>query len=216
MRSSLSAGATSCRKGLDMKYTGLDGLDIKLSRVGFGGEQLGGYGWGKTTEAEMVEAIRKALDSGVNLFDTAPVYGLGHSEEVLGKALAGDRGNVVISTKAGLVWKKDAASRKTTPASPVEKFINCSPANIIREVDASLKRLQTDYIDIYQIHWPDYSAPIEDTLHTMERLKKAGKIRCIGVCNFPLELLKESLVYADICTIQVPYNLIDKKIEADE
>ena len=198
-----------------MKYASLEGLDIKLSCLGFGGEQLGGYRWGKTSEIEMVKAIRKAMDSGVNFFDTAPTYGLGHSEEVLGRTLGADRNNVIIATKVGHVWREDAILRKPTPSSPIEKFADSSPANINREIDMSLRRLNADYVDLYQIHWPDPNTPIEDTLFAMEKLKQSGKIRCIGCCNFSLELLKESLRYGEIKTIQIPYNLIDRKPETD-
>ena len=99
-----------------MKYTGLFDTDIKLSRIGFGGEQLGGYGWGITSEKEMTEAIRKAIDNGVNLFDTAPIYGLGHSEEILGKTLANHRKNVIISTKVGLRWGRKCCCYEENPS----------------------------------------------------------------------------------------------------
>ena len=189
-----------------MKYTHLEGLGVKLSCLGLGGEQLGGHGWGKVSESQMVKAVHKAIDSGVTFFDTAPIYGLGHSEEVLGKALSAARKNVIIATKVGLVWKKN---------EPFEKFTDSSPANIEKEVDMSLKRLGSDYIDVYQIHWPDPNTPIEDTLFAMKKLKQSGKIRCIGCCNFSLELLREAVKYGEIRTIQIPYNLIDRKFESD-
>jgi len=198
-----------------MEYTRLDGLDIELSYIGFGCEQLGGYRWGKTSETEMIKAIRKAVDSGINFFDTAPSYGLGHSEELLGKTLGTDRKNVIIATKVGLVWAEDAILKKPAPNSPIETIIDNSPVNINREIDLSLKRLNTDYIDLYQIHWPDPNTPIEDTLYAMEKLKEAGKIRCIGCCNFSLELLKGALKYSEIKTTQIPYNLVDRKMERD-
>ena len=189
-----------------MRYINLAGLDIGVSCLGLGGEQLGGHGWGKVSETEMVKVIHEAINSGVTFFDTAPIYGLGHAEEVLGKALGAVRKNVIIATKVGLVWKKNRT---------FDKFTDSSPANINQEIDMSLKRLRTDYIDLYQIHWPDANTPIEDTLFAMEKLKKSGKIRCIGGCNFSLELLKQSLKYSKMQTIQVPYNLIDRKVEKD-
>ena len=189
-----------------MIYSNLEALDIKLSCLGLGGEQLGGHGWGKVSERQMVKAVHKAIDSGVTFFDTAPIYGLGHSEEVLGKALSAARKNVIIATKVGLVWKKN---------EPFEKFTDSSPANIEKEVDMSLKRLGSDYIDVYQIHWPDPNTPIEDTLFAMKKLKQSGKIRCIGCCNFSLELLREAVRYGEIRTVQIPYNLIDRKFESD-
>ena len=189
-----------------MRYVNLEALDIRLSCLGLGGEQLGGHSWGKVSEKEMVAAVHRAVERGVTLFDTAPIYGLGHSEEVLGKALGAARKNVIIATKVGLVWKKDKQFEKSTDSSP---------AAVEKEVDASLKRLGTDYIDIYQVHWPDPDTPIEETLLAMKKLQQSGKIRCIGVCNFSLGLLKEAVKYSEIGTIQIPYNLIDRKYEGD-
>ena len=189
-----------------MKYTDIAGLDIKISRLGLGCLQLGGHGWGKVSEPEMVKAVHSAIDSGITFFDSAPIYGLGHSEEMLGRILGPKRKTVVITTKAGLVWEKDET---------FQKFTDSSPANIEREIDASLKRLKTDYIDVYQIHWPDPDTPIQDTLPAIEKLKKAGKIRAIGLCNFSLTQLKEALKCCRIASMQLPYNLIDRKIEQD-
>lgn len=189
-----------------MKYTHLEGLDIKLSCLGLGGWQLGGHGWGKVSETAMVNAVRKAMDSGITFFDTAPIYGLGHSEELLGKVLGTERKNVILATKVGFTWKKNDV---------FERYIDNSPGNINKEIDMSLKRLGTDYIDVYQIHWPDPNTPIEDTLFALKKLKQSGKIRCIGCCNFSLELLKEAVKYGEIRTIQIPYNLIDREFESD-
>lgn len=189
-----------------MKYTHLEGLDVKLSCLGLGGWQLGGHDWGKVSESQLVKAVHKAIDSGVTLFDTAPIYGLGHSEELLGKALGAYRRNVILATKVGFTWKKNDV---------FEGFIDNSPANINQEIDINLKKLGTDYIDVYQIHWPDSNTPIEDTLLAMENLRRAGKIRCIGCCNFSLDLLKEAIKYAEISTIQIPYSLVDRKFEGD-
>lgn len=189
-----------------MRYANLEALDVRLSCLGLGGEQLGGHSWGKVSEKEMVGAVHRALERGVTLFDTAPIYGLGHSEEVLGKALSAARKGVIVATKVGLAWKKDKQFEKSTDSSP---------ATIEKEVDASLKRLGSDYIDIYQIHWPDPDTPIEETLLVMKKLKQAGKIRCLGLCNFSLELLKEAVKYGEIGTVQIPYNLIDREYESD-
>ncbi len=189
-----------------MRYINLEDLDIGLSCVGLGGWQLGSHGWGKLSDRDLAQAVRKAVDSGITFFDTAPVYGLGHSEELLGRALGAERKNVILATKLGFTWKKNGA---------FQGFTDNSPTNINREIDESLRRLRTDYIDLYQVHWPDPDTPIEDTLLAMENLKRAGKVRCIGCCNFPLELLKEALKYGEIRTIQVPYNLIDRSVEKD-
>lgn len=189
-----------------MKYAQLENLDVGLSCLGLGGEQLGGHSWGKVSETERVEAVRRAFVGGITLFDTAPIYGLGHSEELLGKALGTARKSVIIATKVGLAWKKDKQFEKSTDSSPEA---------IEREIDASLKRMGADYIDIYQIHWPDPATSIEDTLFAMTKLKQSGKIRCIGCCNFSLELLEEAVKYCEISTVQIPYSLIDRKYESD-
>jgi aryl-alcohol dehydrogenase-like predicted oxidoreductase len=189
-----------------MRYSHLTGLDVALSCLGLGGWQLGGHGWGKVSEREMIKAVHKAIDVGITLFDTAPIYGLGRSEEMLGKSLGAKRKNTIIATKVGLVWEN---------SKTFEKFADSSPTTIAREVDISLKRLKTDYIDLYQIHWPDPKTPIEDTLLAMDKLKQLGKIRCIGCCNFPLVLLAESIKYCEIKTVQIPYSLIDRKVEDD-
>lgn len=181
----------------------LENFDIEISPLGLGCWKYDDN-WGGVFEKEMIRTIHKALDSGVNLFDTAPIYGLGRSEEILGKALGKNRKNIILCTKLGLTWGKNRR---------VEKSIDCSPANIKREIDMSLKRLRTDYIDIYQIHWPDPNTPLEATLLTMNALKSSGKIRHIGCCNFPLDLLKEALKYAEILSVQIPYSLIDREAE---
>lgn len=188
-----------------MIYRKLAGLNNGLSCIGFGCWQLGSHGWGSISETEIVRAVHKAIENGITLFDTAPIYGLGHSEELLGKALGVKRKNIIIATKVGLIWNKN----KTI----FTKKIDSSPANINREIDMSLKRLRTDYIDIYQIHWYDPKTPIEDTLGALQKLKELGKIRLIGGCNLSLELLKESLKYSDVATLQAPYNLIDRHVE---
>ncbi|MFC1931509.1 aldo/keto reductase [Chloroflexota bacterium] len=189
-----------------MKYNQLNSLEIELSSVGLGGWQLGGHGWGKISEPETIRVVHKAIDCGINFFDTAPVYGLGRSEEILGKALGVHRKEVIIATKVGLIWNKGETFTKS---------VDNSPANIEKEIEMSLKRLGTDYIDLYQIHWPDPDTSLEVTLLALEKLKKAGKIRYIGCCNFFLELLKESVKYGGIKTVQIPYNLVDRKAEND-
>lgn len=191
---------------MSMRYIHLTGLDLVPSCIGFGCWPLGGHGWGKASSPEIIKAVHKAIDCGVNFFDTAPIYGLGHSEELLGKALGSKRKDVIIATKVGLTWKR---------GKTFQKFADSSPANISREIGESLRRLNTDYIDLYQIHWPDPNNPLEDTLSTMEKLKSEGKIRYIGCCNFPLDLVKESLKCGQINTIQMRYNLIDREAETD-
>jgi len=186
-----------------MIYHKLRDSNSKLSRLALGCWKYDDD-WGYIFERKMIKILQKAIERGITLFDTAPIYGLGRSEEILGKALKKKRKNVLISTKVGLVWKKEKR---------IIKVRDCSPANIKKEIDASLKRLKTDYIDFYLIHWLDSNTPIEDILLTMENLKKSGKILYIGFCNCSLNLLKKILKYKKIDAIQVPYSLIDRKIE---
>ena len=162
--------------------------------------------WGGSQESESIATIRTALDLGINFLDTAPVYGFGRSEEIVGKALRGavSRDRVVIATKAGLEW---------TDGGKV--FRNASRPRILKEVEDSLRRLQTDYIDLYQIHWPDYETPIEETAQVMAELLSAGKIRAIGVSNFTPEQMAAFRTVAPLHTIQPPYNLFERQIDSE-
>ncbi len=161
--------------------------------------------WGGTDEQESVRTILAALGMGINLIDTAPVYGFGRSEEIVGKAIAqyGKRDKVIIATKVGLEWRDDAV------------FRNSSRARILREVEDSLRRLGTTYIDIYQVHWPDPLVPIEETAGTMQELYKMGKIRAIGVSNYSPEEMALFRQSAPLHTDQPPYNLFERQIDQD-
>ncbi len=157
-----------------METVRIPGTDLSPSRIGLGTWAIGGWMWGGTDEAESIRAIHAALDRGITLIDTAPVYGFGRSEEIVGKALTegGRRGRVVLATKVALDWKDE------------QPFRNGSRARIMKEIEDSLRRLRTDTIDLYQIHWPDPNTPIEETAGAMAELLRAGKIRAIGVSNF--------------------------------
>ena len=161
--------------------------------------------WGGTDEREALETIHTALNHGITLIDTAPVYGLGRAEELVGRALAKywKREEVIIATKVGLEWRKD------------QVFRNSSRARIMNEIDDSLRRLQTDYIDIYQVHWPDPLVPIEETAAAMQQLYKQGKIRAIGVSNYSLEQMNLFQQAAPLHTAQPPYNLFERDFERD-
>src|SRR5580704_11566370 len=163
-----------------MERATIAGTSLEVSRVAIGTWAIGGWMWGGTDDAESVSTIRAALDHGINLIDTAPAYGFGHSEEIVGKAIAEGRlrDKVVIATKVGLEWQDGKV------------FRNASRGRIMREVEDSLRRLRTDYIDIYQVHWPDPLVPIEETAAAMHVLFKQGKIRAIGVSNFSLEQMQ--------------------------
>ena len=159
---------------MKVERTEIPGTSIKVSPVAIGTWAIGGWMWGGTDDAESIATIRTAFDHGINIVDTAPVYGFGHSEEIVGKAIAesGRRSDVVIATKAGLQWDGGKVSR------------NASRARIMKEIEDSLRRLQTDYIDVYQVHWPDPLVTIEETAEAMLTLFDQGKIRAIGVSNF--------------------------------
>jgi aryl-alcohol dehydrogenase-like predicted oxidoreductase len=189
----------------DMESVDIPGTGLKVSRVAIGTWAIGGWMWGGTDETESIATIRTAVEHGINVIDTAPVYGFGRSEEIVGKAIAhGElRSNLIIATKAGLEWQGDRVSR------------NASRARIMREIEDSLRRLQTDYIDVYQVHWPDPLVKIEETAEAMYTLYKQGKIRAIGVSNFSVDQIVRFRSVAPLHVLQPPYNLFERGIEAD-
>ena len=188
-----------------METSRIAAAGLQFSRIGLGTWAMGGWMWGGTDEEESIRTIRSAIDRGITLIDTAPVYGFGRSEEIVGKALASDglRQKVVIATKVGLDWSNG------------EPFRSASRARIFAEVEASLKRLKTDVIDIYQVHWPDPMTPIAETADAMATLFKQGKIRAVGVSNFSPAQMNEFGLIAPIHTAQPPYNLFEREIEKD-
>ena len=188
-----------------MEYATIKVLNRKVSRIGLGTWAIGGFMWGGTDEREALETIRTALEHGITLIDTAPAYGFGSAEELVGRALAqyGKREQVIIATKVGLEWRG------------TQLFRNSSRARIMNEIDDSLRRLQTDYIDIYQVHWPDPLVPIEETAAAMQQLYKQGKIRAIGVSNYSLEQMNLFQQAAPLHTAQPPYNLFERDVERD-
>jgi aryl-alcohol dehydrogenase-like predicted oxidoreductase len=188
-----------------MEYVRLNGLAKQVSRIGLGTWSIGGFMWGGTDEQEGIATIGAALEYGINLIDTAPVYGLGHAEELVGRALAkyGKRQEVIIATKVGLEWRGE------------QMFRNSTKARIMKEIDDSLHRLQTDYIDIYQVHWPDPLVPIEETAEAIYQLYKRGKVRAIGVSNYSLEQMNVFRHVAPLDTAQPPYNLFERGVEKD-
>jgi aryl-alcohol dehydrogenase-like predicted oxidoreductase len=188
-----------------METIKIAGTDLQVSRIALGTWAIGGWMWGGSDDAESIRTIHAALDQGVTLIDTAPVYGFGHSEEVVGKALAqgGRRKNAVIATKVGLDWKDG------------RPFRNAGKARIMKEVDDSLRRLQTEAIDLYQVHWPDSMTPMEETAEAMAALLKAGKIRAIGVSNFSPAQMDAFRAVAPLHTAQPPYNLFERELEKE-
>jgi len=186
-----------------MEHLKIASLPFEASRIALGTWAIGGWMWGGSDEKEAIATIHHALDLGINLIDTAPVYGFGHSEEIVGKALQGRRDKALIATKAGLEWTGGDISR------------NSAPARLRHELEDSLKRLKTETIDIYQIHWPDEAVAFEETARTLEQFRRDGKIRAIGVSNFAPEQMDRFREGAPLATIQPPYNLFERDIEDD-
>jgi aryl-alcohol dehydrogenase-like predicted oxidoreductase len=190
---------------LDTKAAKGAETSLTVSRIGLGTWAIGGWMWGGTDDQESVKTIRAAVERGVNLIDTAPAYGFGRSEEIVGRAIAEGqlRSRVAIATKVGLEWKDGRV------------FRNASRDRILREVEDSLRRLRTDYIDIYQVHWPDPLVPIEETAAAMQSLLDQGKIRAIGVSNFSTAQIERFRRVAKLHVVQPPYNLFEREIEAE-
>jgi len=189
----------------DMEFVDIPGTSMRVSRIALGTWAIGGWMWGGSNESDAVKAIHAALDRGINLIDTAPVYGFGRSEEIVGKALAvgGRRKRAFIATKVGLDWKDG------------KPFRNARKARIIEEAEDSLRRLQTDVIDLYQVHWPDPHTPLAEVAEAMGELHRAGKVRAIGVSNFSPAQMEEFRKVAPLHTAQPPYNLFERAIEQD-
>jgi len=188
-----------------MELAHIPGTSLNVSPVAIGTWAIGGWMWGGTDEVESIATIRSAFEHGINIVDTAPVYGFGRSEEIVGKAIAEGRlrSEVLIATKAGLQWDGGKVYR------------NASRARILQEVEDSLRRLRTDYIDIYQVHWPDPLVTIEETAGAMLTLLEQGKIRAIGVSNFSVLQMERFRHVAPLHVLQPPYNLFERGIEAD-
>jgi aryl-alcohol dehydrogenase-like predicted oxidoreductase len=178
---------------------------VTTSRIGLGTWAIGGWMWGGTDEKEAIATIRSAVEQGVTLIDTAPVYGFGASEEIVGKALAegGLRARAQIATKVGLAWKDGKV------------FRDSRKGRLEQEIEDSLRRLQTDVIDLYQVHWPDLETPFAETAEVLQRLLDQGKIRAIGVSNYSPQQMDAFSKVARLDAVQPPYNLFERDIERD-
>ena len=188
---------------------------IEASVVGIGAWAIGGDSmWGASDDAESVRTIHRARELGVTLLDTAPAYGLGHSEEVVGKALAGRRGDYVLSTKCGLRWDiQEGAFMKERDGTRIVR--NTRPERLVEEIEMSLRRLQTDYIDIYIVHWqelPEFPCPIADTMGCLAELRKQGKIRAIGASNLSDAQFLEYVRAGQLDLIQEKYSMLDRGV----
>ena len=190
----------------EIEYTRLGDSDMSVSRICLGTWAIGGWMWGGTDEAESIRTIRTAIDRGINFIDTAPVYGFGRSEEIVGKAIRAhvSRDQVILATKVGLAWDDDGNVTR-----------NATRRRIFEEIDDSLRRLQTDYVDLYQVHWPDPNTPIEETARAMADLLKEGKIRAVGVSNFSPAQMDAFREVVPLHAVQPPFNLFERAIEKD-
>ena len=194
--------------------------DVKATVITFGAWAIGGWMWGGADRKEAVEAIRASLDHGVTSIDTAPAYGQGLSEELCGEAIRGtDRTKIQLLTKYGLRWdtKKGEFFFKSRDNKGKELLMHklASKESIMKECENSLKRLGTDYIDLYQIHWPDGTTPVSETMEAMQRLIEQGKIKAAGVCNYSRELMKEAEKTIPLTSNQVPYSMVNRDIEKE-
>jgi methylglyoxal reductase len=185
---------------------------IQASIVGLGTWAMGGWLWGGADEAKSIAAIQASLDEGINFIDTAPAYGLGLAETVVGKAVAARRDKAVIATKAGLVWHTNKGTHFFDQGGkPVHRYLG--PESIRYEIEQSLRRLNTDYIDLYQTHWQDSTTRIEDTMKTLLDLKREGKIRAIGVSNATIEQIDEYRRVGPVDSAQEKYSMLDRELE---
>jgi aryl-alcohol dehydrogenase-like predicted oxidoreductase len=193
--------------------------DLDVTPVVLGAWAIGGLMWGGSNEADAIDAIHASLDAGINAVDTAPAYGLGRSEEIVGRALAGRRQGVVVATKCGLRWDRHEGEVRFDLLAPDGRrariYHNLRPDSIRQECEASLGRLRTDVIDLYQIHWPDPVHPLDDAFAELVKLRDEGKIRHLGVCNFSASQLELARRRGEIVSDQSPYNLIDRGIEKE-
>jgi aryl-alcohol dehydrogenase-like predicted oxidoreductase len=191
-----------------MQTKQLGNSELHITPIGFGAWAIGGGGWafawGHQEDQESVEAIERALDLGVNWVDTAAVYGLGHSEEVVAQALKGRSKHPYIFTKCSLIWDENRQIGNSLKASSIRQ-----------EVEASLRRLKVDVIDLYQIHWPNPDQEIEEGWTTLAQLQEEGKVRYIGVSNFNVEQMRRAQKIAPITSLQPPYSLVNRKVEAE-
>ncbi len=200
-----------------MKYERLGNSDLEIGRVVLGTWAIGGWMWGGTDRRSAVRAIQASLDAGVNTIDTAPMYGFGLSEEIVGEAIRGRRGEVVVATKFGMRWdlaEGDYWFDTPGPDGNTARVFKCaSKQSVLDECDRSLRRLGVDVIDLYQCHWPDRTTPVDETMEALVELRDKGKVRWFGVSNFDVPLLDKACACAPITSLQPPYSLLQRGIE---
>jgi aryl-alcohol dehydrogenase-like predicted oxidoreductase len=203
-----------------MEYRKIGETDLECSAITFGAWAAGGWMWGGNEQNDAGEAIRASYDLGVTSIDTAPIYGQGESEEIVGRAIKGiPRDKVQILTKYGMRWdlkKGDLTMKsKNNKGEDIDIYRYAGRESIIKECEDSLRRLQTDYIDLYQIHWPETVTPIAETMETVEQLIREGKVRYAGVCNFNVQQMKDAEKTLKQASNQVPYSMVKRGIEAE-
>ncbi|HEY0897048.1 MAG TPA: aldo/keto reductase [Sphingobacteriaceae bacterium] len=203
-----------------MEYRKIGETELELSVITFGAWAAGGWMWGGNEHHDAVAAIRAAFDMGVTSIDTAPVYGQGASEEIVGRAIRDlGRGKVQVLTKFGMRWDLNkgefAFHSKDNSGKPIDIYKYAGAESVVRECEDSLRRLGTDYIDLYQIHWPDSTTPISETMEAVDQLIRAGKVRAAGVCNYNSEQMEEAEKSVQLASNQVPYSMVKRGIETD-
>ena len=186
-----------------MRYKSFGQTGLKISALGVGTWAMGGRGWGGGDRVESISALRAMVDLGVNHVDTAPAYGRGLAEEIVGEAIKGIRGDLIVTTKCGMNIDKPGMAVKTAAWD-----------EILRGCEGSLTRMKLDYIDILLLHWPDVNTPLQETMEAMDCLKKQGKIRFIGVSNLSVEQMEEASKYADVAVTQLPFSMVDRSAGA--
>lgn len=202
-----------------MRYRQLGSSDLQVPVISFGAWAIGGWLWGGSDDAAAIRAMLAAIDHGMNLIDTAPIYGMGHSETIVGRAIADRRDKVIIATKCGLRWDLAEGEKffdtRDNDGNPRAIYKNLRPESIRWECEQSLRRLGVDYIDLYQCHWPDATTPLADTMGALMDLRQEGKIRWIGVSNFTPAMMEECLRHGEIVSDQPEYSALVRKIEKD-
>ncbi|WP_316830641.1 aldo/keto reductase [Pedobacter aquatilis] len=201
-----------------MEYRKIGNSDLELSAITFGAWAAGGWMWGSTDRNDAIKAIKAGYDLGVTSIDTAPIYGQGDSEEIVGDAIKGiSRDKVQLVTKFGMRWdlaKGDLAMKsKDNDGHDIDVYKYAGKESVIYECEQSLKRLGTDYIDLYQIHWPDLTTPISETFEAVSRLIEQGKVRYAGVCNYNVAQLKEADKTLEIVSNQIPFSMVNRTVE---
>lgn len=200
-----------------MKKNRLGNSDVYVSELAFGAWAIGGWQWGGSDSRDALRAIEASVDQGMTSIDTAPIYGFGHSEELVGKAIKGKRTEVQILTKCGMSWSGNKGEfffkSRDNSGNSIDIYKYSGKENVLSECDRSLRRLKTDYIDLYQVHWPDNTTPVSETMEALAILVKQGKILAGGVSNYSRDLMSEALTTFPVVTNQAAYSMVNRGIE---